>query len=67
MSKFDPANAKKERRKTIRWVVTIFIVTIIISALISFVSDEIMDVSPMWIAFMILLAIVFLGIVFGFL
>ncbi len=64
MSKSDPSALKKERRKTIRWVVTIFIVTIFISALISFVSDEIMDISPMWAAFLILLAIVFLGIIF---
>lgn len=64
MSKSDPAASKKERNKTIRWVVTIFLVTIIISGTISLVSDEIMDVSPMWVAFLILLAIVFLGIIF---
>ena len=64
MSKSDPGASRKERNKTIRWVVTIFIVTIFISAFITFVSDEIMDVSPMWAAFLILLAIVFLGIIF---
>jgi len=64
VSKSDPSASKKERNKTIRWVVTIFIATILISAVISFVSDEIMDVSAMWMAFLILLAIVFLGIVF---
>ena len=64
MSKSDPSASKKERNKTIRWVVTIFIVTILISAFITFVSDEIMDISPMWIAFLILLLIVFLGIIF---
>lgn len=64
MSKSDPSASKKERNKTIRWVVTIFIVTILISALITFVSDEIMDISPMWIAFLILLVIIFLGIIF---
>ena len=64
MSKSDPAASKKERNKIIRWVITIFIVTIIISAIITFVSDEIMDISPMWAAFVILFAIVMLGIVF---
>ena len=64
MSKSDPSAAKRARRKAIQWVVTIFIVTIFISALISFVSDEIMDISPIWAAFLILFAIVFLGIIF---
>ena len=64
MSKSDSSASKKERNKTIRWVVTIFIVTIFISAIITFVSDEIMDVSPMWAAFLILLGIVLLGIIF---
>ena len=64
MSKSDPAIAKKERRKTIRWVVTIFLVTILVSGLISFLSDIIMDASTMTVAFIILLFIVFVGIVF---
>ena len=64
MSKLDPASQKKERKKTIRWVVTIFLVTIFISGAISVVSDEIMASSGMAVAFMILLAIVLLGIVF---
>ncbi len=64
MSKSDPSTAKKERNKTIRWVVTIFIVTIFVSGVISFSSDEIIAASPVWVAFLILLAIVLLGIVF---
>ena len=64
MSKSDPSASKKERNKTIRWVVTIFIVTILISALITLISDETMDVSPMWAAFLILFGIVMLGILF---
>lgn len=64
MSKSDPSASKKERNKTIRWVVTIFIVTIFISALISLISDEIMAVSGITVAFCILLAIVFIGIIF---
>ena len=64
MSKSDPSTAKKERNKTIRWVVTIFLVTILVSASISFISDTIMEASTMVVAFIILLAIVLLGIVF---
>ena len=64
MSKSDPASIKKERNKTIRWVVTIFLVTIVISGTISFISDEVMGRSGIITAFLILLAIIFVGIVF---
>ena len=64
MSKSNAAAAKKERNKTIRWVVTIFLSTIVISGLISLVSDEIMSSSGIFAAFLILLAIVLVGIVF---
>ena len=64
MSKADPASQKKERNKTIRWVVTIFITTILISGIISLVSEEIMAVSGTAVAFVILLAIVLGGIMF---
>ncbi len=64
MSKSDPGAAKKERNGTIRWVITIFLVTIVISGTISFVSDEIMSTSSTMVAFLILFAIVLLGIIF---
>ena len=64
MSKPDPASSRRERNKTIRWVVTIFLVTIFISAVISFASEEIMAASSMAVAFCILFAIVLLGIIF---
>ena len=64
MSKSDSTAAKKERNKTIRWVVTIFFITIFVSGAISFLSDKIMSRSGMFVAFLILLFIVFLGIVF---
>ena len=63
MSKSDPAASKKERNKTIRWVIIIFFVTLFISGTISFVSDETMERSNIVVAFLILLAIVLLGIV----
>ena len=64
MSKADPAASKKERNKTIRWVVTIFLITIVISGTISFVSDEVMQSSGIITAFLILLAIILVGIIF---
>ena len=64
MSKSEPAATKKERNKTIRWVVTIFFVTILVSSTISLLSDYIMSVAGMAVAFVILFAIVLVGIVF---
>ena len=64
MSKSDPSALKKERNKTIRWVVTIFLVTILISGTISLVSDIIMENSSMAVAFVILLVIILIGIIF---
>lgn len=64
MAKPDPAAAKKERNKTIRWVVTIFFVTIFVSGTISLISDAVMSVSGIVVAFAILLVIIFVGIIF---
>ena len=64
MSKSDSSAVKKERNKTIRWVVTIFFVTIIVSGMISFASNEIMADSTIWVAFLILFAIILIGIIF---
>ena len=64
MAKQDPCDGRKARNKTIRWVVTIFFVTIFISGAISLVSEEIMAGSTIFVAFLILLAIVLIGILF---
>ena len=64
MSKSDPASAKKERMKAVRWLIVVFVATICISALISLGSEELMAVSSTLVAFFILLAIILLGIVF---
>ena len=64
MSKPDPSAVKKERNKTIRWVVTIFFLTIVISGAISLLSDDIMSGSGMMVAFLILLFIILIGILF---
>lgn len=63
MSKSDPAS-KSERRKNIKWVITIFLVTIVVSGLISLISDEVMAGSGMAVAFVILFAIILIGILF---
>lgn len=64
MAKTDPETIKRERRKMIKWVITIFFVTILISGTISLISDEVMANSSLAVAFLILLAIIFLGIIF---
>jgi CBS domain containing-hemolysin-like protein len=64
MSKTDPEASRRERNKTIRWVVTIFFVTMLVSGIITLLSDYIMSVSGIVVAFLILLAIIMLGIVF---
>ena len=64
MSRSDSSPSKRERNKTIRWVVTIFFATIFISGTISLVSDIIMESSTIPVAFLILFAIVLLGIIF---
>ena len=64
MAKTDPEASKRERNKTIKWVVTIFFITILISGFISLISDEVMASSGIVVAFLILLAIILLGILF---
>ena len=64
MSKSDPSASNKERNKTIRWVITIFLVTILVSGIISFASNELMAVSSVAVAFVILLVIILIGIIF---
>lgn len=64
MSKADPSHARKERNKTIRWVVTIFLVTIFVTGAITLISDEIISKSGIAVSFIILLLIVLIGIVF---
>ena len=65
VAKNDPAQAKKEeKRRTRNWVLTIFFATIAISAAISLASDFVMGKSSMIVAFLILLMIVFIGIIF---
>lgn len=64
MSKSEPSSQKKDRNKSIRWVITIFFVTILISGSISFASNELMAGSTIPVAFIILFIIVLVGIIF---
>ena len=64
MSKPDPDASKKERNKSVRWVISVFLATIFISGVISLASEEIMAASTMPVAFVILLVIVLVGILF---
>ena len=64
MAKSDPAAGKKERKKAIRWVVTIFFVTILISGVSSLFSEIAMENSTTLVAFLILLLIILVGIIF---
>ncbi len=51
-------------KKTIRWVVTIFVITLFVSGAISFLSEELLAHSGMVAAFVILFAIMLVGILF---
>ena len=55
---------KKQKQTDYRWIVTIFFVTIVISATISFTSSVIMERAGLVEAFLVLFFIVFLGIIF---
>lgn len=61
MSKNDPQSQKNKQR---RWVLTVFFSTIVISGTISLASDAVMENSNTFVAFLILLLIVLVGIVF---
>lgn len=55
---------QKKNKSNVQWVVTIFFVTVALSSLISFLSSSLLDASGTVAAFVILLLIVLLGIVF---
>lgn len=64
MAKADPEASKREKLKNVKWVITIFFVTIFISGTISLLSDVLMENSSMVVAFLILFAIILIGIIF---
>ena len=64
MAKSDPEASKRERMKSVKWVITIFLTTIIISGTITLISDEVMGRTGLAVAFVILLFIILVGILF---
>lgn len=64
MSKSDSRTQKKEKQKNTKWVIIIFLVTIIVSGVISLASESVMQGSNIFVAFVILLLIILIGIVF---
>lgn len=58
-------NQKKQKRsRNVRWIVTIFFVTLLLSSAISFSSSSVMEDAGIVEAFIVLLLIVLLGILF---
>ena len=64
MGKPDSTSSKKESKKTVRWVITIFVITLFVSGAISLLSAELLSHSGMAAAFAILFVIVLVGILF---
>ena len=64
MSKADPETSKRERNNHIKWVITIFFVTMLVSGGISLLSDALMSNSGIFVAFLILMTIILVGIIF---
>lgn len=64
MGKSDSTSSKRDSKKTIRWVVTIFVITLFVSGAISLLSEELLSRSGMAAAFVILFVIVLVGILF---
>lgn len=64
-----PGQKQKQKQKTkkivdMKWVITIFLTTVVISALFSTVSNALLGEATLIAAFFILLAIILLGIIF---
>ncbi len=55
---------KNKKQSNIRWIITIFFVTIIVSSAISYLSSVIMEHAGLVEAFIVLMLIVLLGVVF---
>ena len=64
MSKADPEASKREKNSNVRWVISIFFVTMFVSGAISLLSDALMSGSSIFVAFLILFAIILIGIIF---
>ena len=59
-----PRKEQKEKNSRVKWIVAIFLMAMAISALLSFLSQEILDSASLIGAFAVLLIIVAIGIMF---
>lgn len=64
MGRTDPDSSKREHNKAVQWVAEVFAVTIVVSGAISMLSETMLAGSGIIAAFIILLVIVFVGIIF---
>lgn len=64
MAKENTAQSDSPKRKAIRWTIRVFVITIVISSLMSLASEAVLSDGNMFLAFFVLLAIVTVGIVF---
>ena len=62
----EPRSKKKTKKKNgnVRWIITIFFVAMLISAVISFSSSLLLEGAGLAVAFIVLLVIVSIGIIF---
>ena len=64
MAKTEPRSKKKKKNSKVRWIITIFFITVLISSTISFLSSSLLASSGLVEAFVILMLIVLIGILF---
>ena len=60
----EPRSKKKKKNSNVRWIITIFFLTVLISSAISFLSSSLLAASGLVEAFVVLLVIVLIGILF---
>ena len=63
-AKKKPKKKGKQEKSTGRWAVQVFFIAVILSAVLSFASDQALDGAGIGVAFAVLLAFILLGIVF---
>ena len=63
-SKKKPPKKGKQGKSSSRWAVQVFFIAVILSAVLSFASDQALDGAGIGVAFAVLLAFILLGIVF---
>ena len=58
------SKGKKKKGGNVRWIVSIFLIAVVVSSAISFLSSRVFEEAGLAVAFAVLLFIVFLGILF---